>query len=145
MPPESNKNKKKNLNILESYKLWTIPISVFFFFFLTLNCRRSHTFRIPSSPPDRRNGSFLFQLMTLTSDEWASLAESIELGGARISQMRIDWSTEQEAKTCGKQKHMSTRFRFFQIKKFQVNRRHCVRVQTLGERKLDKNMSNISN
>lgn len=37
------------------------------------------------------------------SDEWASLAESIELGGERISQIRIDWSTEQDAKTCGKQ------------------------------------------
>lgn len=72
------------------------------FFVFTLNCRRSHTFRIPSSPPDRRNGSLLFQLITLTSDEWASLADSIELGGARMSQIRIDWSTEHDAKTCGK-------------------------------------------
>lgn len=102
-----------------------------FFFFLTLNCRRSHTLRIPSSPPDRRNGSVLFQLMTLTSDEWASSAESIELGGARISQMRIDWSTEQDAKTCDKQKSTGLRFRFCQIKEFQANIWHCVHVQTL--------------
>lgn len=36
---------------------------------LAWNCRRSQTLRRPSSPPDRRKGSLLFQLMTLTSDE----------------------------------------------------------------------------
>lgn len=68
---------------------------------LTWNCLKSQTFRRPSSPPDKINGSVRFQLITLTSEEWASLAESIELGGALKSQMRMDWSTEHDAKTWG--------------------------------------------
>lgn len=98
--------KRKSFQKKFFLKLWMISSVIFYyFFFFTLNCRRSHTLRTPSSPPDRRNGSFLFQLMTFTSDEWASLAESMELGGARTSQMRIDWSTEQDAKTCGEQEN----------------------------------------
>lgn len=67
----------------------------------TLNCRRSHTLRAPSSPPLSRKGSLRLQLMTLTSPSWAAAVVSMQAlpGAARMSQMRIEASAEQEAKT----------------------------------------------
>ena len=55
----------------------------------------------PSSPPDAMNGSFLFQSITLTSLSWAFSVVIIQdlLGSARMSQIRIVLSTEQEAIT----------------------------------------------
>ena len=56
----------------------------------------------PSSPPDKMNGSFLFQWITLTSLSWASSKVSIQAleGTARTSQIRMDLSTEHDANTC---------------------------------------------
>lgn len=67
----------------------------------TLNCRRSHTLRDPSSPPLSRKGSRRLQLMTLTSPSWAAAVVSMQalLGAARMSQMRMEASAEQELKT----------------------------------------------
>lgn len=67
----------------------------------TLNCRRSQTLRAPSSPPLSRKGSRRLQLMTLTSLSWAVAVVSMQalLGAARMSQMRMEVSAEQEANT----------------------------------------------
>jgi hypothetical protein len=66
-----------------------------------LNCGRSQTLRAPSSPPLSRKGSQRLQLMTLTSLSWAVAVVSMQalLGAARMSQIRMEASTEQEANT----------------------------------------------
>lgn len=64
------------------------------------NCRRSHIFRRPSSPPETSRGSVWFHDITLTSVEWACTLSMHALSGlARQSQIRTDWSTEQDANT----------------------------------------------
>lgn len=67
----------------------------------TLNCRRSQTLRAPSSPPLSRKGSRRLQWMTLASPSWAAAVVSMQalLGAARVSQMRMEASAEQEANT----------------------------------------------
>lgn len=67
----------------------------------TLNCLRSQILRAPSSPPLSRKGSRRLQLMTLTSPSWAEVVVSMQalLGAARMSQMRMEASAEQEANT----------------------------------------------
>ena len=57
--------------------------------------------RAPSSPPLSRKGSRWLQLMTLTSPSWAVAVVSMQalLGAARMSQMRMEASAEQEANT----------------------------------------------
>lgn len=57
----------------------------------TLNWRRSQMWRKPSSPPETIKGSFLFQLITLTSDRWAPSMVSwlALLGAALVSQIRM--------------------------------------------------------
>lgn len=68
-----------------------------------MNCRRSQTLRTPSSPPLSRKGSLRLQLMTLTSPSWAVAVVSMQAlpGAARMSQMRMEASAEQEANTLG--------------------------------------------
>lgn len=69
----------------------------------TLKSLRSQTLSCASSPPLTKNGSFRFQLITLTSVKWASAAVSILAlrGEARTSQIRMDLSAEHEANTLG--------------------------------------------
>merc|ERR1719232_945889 len=66
-----------------------------------LNCLRSQTLTTPSSPPDTRNGSFLFQSITFTSELCAPPWVSMQAlpGSALMSQILMVLSQLQLAIT----------------------------------------------
>merc|ERR1712036_185824 len=78
--------------------LWCLNVATGVLFF---SCRKSQTLITPSSPPETIKGSFLFHEMTLTSASCAFATVNIfAFDPTRFaSQIRMDLSTEHEAKT----------------------------------------------
>lgn len=100
---------------------------------LTENCLRSQTLINPSSPPDARNGSNLFQLITFTSDVCASISANMQAfdGVARISQTRILRSTLHEVKTYWKVKKQIDTICFSLFERISLHSVHSVTIECL--------------
>ena len=88
-----------------SWIFWNNHISIctYLVVFIIL---KSHTFNMPSSPPEIINGWMLFQWITLISVSWAVTVMQGLTGPIRQSHTRIVWSTEQLANTYQQMKQL---------------------------------------